>query len=112
MLTFLVLDAETTGFKFGQDRILSLAIMPIRRGDLQVGEAAGWVVFQSSAPVNAASSVHGILPSETAAGTAEREVLVALLPRRHGAVVVGRSHRVRRRDARRGAAAAFRHRLA
>ena len=88
-LTFLVLDAETTGFKVGQDRMLSLATMPIRHGDLHVGEAADWVVFQSSAPVNAASSVHGILPSETVAGTAERAVLAALLPRLHGAVVVG-----------------------
>lgn len=88
-LTFLVLDAETTGFKIGQDRLLSLATMPIRRGDLHVGEAAAWVVRQPAAAVNAATAVHGILPVDTAAGEDERAVLAALLPQLHGAIVVG-----------------------
>ncbi len=88
-LTFLVLDAETTGFRVGQDRLLSLATMPIRGGDLRVGEAAAWIVRQSSAPMNAATAVHGILPVDTAAGDPECEVLAALLPRLHGAILVG-----------------------
>ena len=88
-LRFLVLDAETTGFKVGQDHLLSLATMPVCAGDLRLGEAATWVVFQPATPMNAATAVHGILPSETAAGTAERDVLAALLPQLHGAVLVG-----------------------
>jgi len=88
-LTFLVLDAETTGFRVGRDRLLSLATMPIRGGDLRVGEAAAWIVRQPATPMNAATAVHGILPTDTAAGDAEREVLAALLPRLQGAIIVG-----------------------
>lgn len=88
-LVFLVLDAETTGFKVGQDRLLSLATMPVRGGDLRVGEAAAWLVRQPVAAVNAATAVHGILPADTAAGDDERAVLAALLPQLHGAIVVG-----------------------
>lgn len=88
-LRFLVLDAETSGFKIGEDRLLSLATMPIRGGDLLVGQAASWLVRQPAASVNAATTVHGILPSDTAAGDAERDVLAALLPQLHGAVIVG-----------------------
>lgn len=88
-LRFLVLDAETSGFKVGHDRLLSLATMPALGGDLRVGEAAGWVVRQPAATVNAATAVHGILPADTAAGDAERDVLAALLPQLHGAIIVG-----------------------
>lgn len=88
-LQFLVLDAETTGFKIGQDRLLSLATMPIRRGDLRVGEAASWVVRQPATRVNVATTVHGILPADTAGGAAERDVLAALIPQLHGAIIIG-----------------------
>ncbi len=88
-LRFLVLDAETTGFKVGQDRLLSLATMPIHGGDLRIGAASAWVVRQTATTVNAATTVHGILPSDSAGGDAERDVLAALLPQLHGAIVVG-----------------------
>ncbi|HLP02416.1 MAG TPA: 3'-5' exonuclease [Opitutaceae bacterium] len=88
-LRFLVLDAETTGFNIAQDRLLSLATMPIRRGDLRVGEAATWVVQQPTARVNAATTVHGLLPADLAHGAAERDVLAALLPQLHGAIIIG-----------------------
>ena len=88
-LRFLVLDAETTGFRVGRDRLLSLATMPIGGGDLRVGEAATWVVRQPTARVNAATTVHGLLPADLAHGLPEREVLAALLPRLHGAIIVG-----------------------
>lgn len=88
-IDFVVLDAETSGFKVGQDRLLSLATLPVRRGELVLREAEEWTIYQPEAPLNAATEVHGILPAETAAGTPEREVLAAVLPRLHGAVIVG-----------------------
>lgn len=88
-LSFLVIDAETSGFKIGQDRLLSLATIPLCAGDLHLGQAAEWVVYQPAAAVTPATEIHGILPSETASGAAEREVLADLLPRLHGAVLVG-----------------------
>ena len=88
-LSFLVLDCETTGFRVGTDRILSLATMPVHGGDLRIGAATAWLVRQPGAALNAATAVHGILPSDTAAGDDERAVLAALLPQLHGAVLVG-----------------------
>ena len=88
-LSFLVLDCETTGFRVGTDRILSLDTMPILGGDLRIGAATAWLVRQPGASLNAATAVHGILPSDTAAGDDERAVLAALLPQLHGAIVVG-----------------------
>jgi DNA polymerase III subunit epsilon len=88
-LAFLVLDCETTGFRVGADRILSLATMPMRGGDLRIGGASSWLVRQPGAALNAATAVHGILPSDTAAGDDERAVLAALVPQLHGAIVVG-----------------------
>jgi DNA polymerase-3 subunit epsilon len=88
-LSFLVLDCETTGFRVGTDRILSLATMPVLGGDLRIGAATAWLVRQPGAALNAATAVHGILPSDTAAGDDERAVLAALLPQLHGAVLVG-----------------------
>lgn len=88
-LRFLVLDAETTGFQVGRDRLLSLATMPALGGDLRVGAATTWVVRQPVASLNAATAVHGILPIDTAAGEDERAVLAALLPQLHGAIIVG-----------------------
>ena len=88
-LSFLVLDCETTGFRVGTDRILSLATMPVHGGDLRIGAATAWLVRQPGAALNAATAVHGILPSDTAAGDDERAVLAALLPQLHGTVLVG-----------------------
>ena len=88
-LAFLVLDCETTGFRVGTDRILSLATMPVHGGDLRIGAATAWLVRQPGAALNAATAVHGILPSDTAAGDDERAVLAALLPQLHGTVLVG-----------------------
>ncbi len=88
-IDFVVLDAETSGFKVGHDRLLSLAVLPVRRGELVLGQVREWTVFQPAAALNAATAVHGILPAETAAGTPEREVLAELLPLLPGTVVVG-----------------------
>lgn len=88
-IPFLVLDAETSGFKIGSDTLLSLAAMELRDGRALAGKTAAWIVYRDRAPVTAASEVHGILPSESARGLPEKEVLAALLPMIGGKVIVG-----------------------
>lgn len=88
-LTFIVLDAETTGFDPEKDRLLSLAILPAKAGRLEISALQSWVIFQPTAALTPAVRVHGILPAETAAGEPEPAVLAELLPRLHGAVLVG-----------------------
>lgn len=88
-LTFLVLDAETTGLNVLRDRMLALAIVEIRGGRLELGRTATWLIQQPDQRLTAAVAVHGILPRDTAAGRPEAEVTAELLPRLRGAVLVG-----------------------
>ena len=87
-LLFIVLDSETTGFNTANDRILSLAIAELRSGRLHIARSTSWL-FRQDRPVTQAVTVHGILPSDTAFGQPEHEVLLELLPRLQGAVIVG-----------------------
>lgn len=88
-LRFVALDAETTGFDVAKDRMLSLAIIEVKGGRLQVASSTAWLVYQATAPLGPAVSVHGILPAETATGRQEADILRDLLPRLQGAVLVG-----------------------
>jgi DNA polymerase III subunit epsilon len=88
-LMFLVVDTETTGFKAGHDRILSLAAVEVRRGQIAARRTAEWLIFQPGVRVTDAVAVHGILPAETAAGEPEAAVLGELLALLPGAVLVG-----------------------
>jgi len=88
-MRFVALDAETTGFDTAKDRMLSLAIIEVKGGRLQVSSSTAWLIYQATAPMSSAVSVHGILPSETATGRLEADILRDLLPRLQGAVLVG-----------------------
>lgn len=88
-MRFVALDAETTGFDTTKDRMLSLALMEVKGGRLQVASSTAWLIYQATAPMTSAVSVHGILPAETATGRQEEDILSDLLPRLQGAVMVG-----------------------
>ncbi len=88
-LRVVALDAETTGFSVSADRVLSLASIEVRHREIRVGTARSWLVYQESSPVNEAMTVHGILPSQTANGQPEREVMGELLGTLGGSLVVG-----------------------
>ena len=88
-VTFTVLDAETTGFRPGQDRILSIGLVPIRQGNIDVAGRRTWLVQQTDAPSNEAVKIHGISPAESAAGIPESQVLTELLHVLSGTVIVG-----------------------
>ncbi len=90
---FVALDAETTGFAIGKDRVLSLSILPLHNGRLRLVEMADWLVYQQQPAPNEATAIHGILPEETRHGTPEAEVVRSFLPLLEGAVLVG--HHVR-----------------
>ncbi len=88
-LRILVLDAETSGFRQSIDRMLSLSAVPVSGDRIRLPKMRSWMIYQADIVVNPATLVHGILPSETARGQSEREVLIELLPLLHDAVLVG-----------------------
>jgi DNA polymerase-3 subunit epsilon len=88
-MRFIALDAETTGFDQAKDRMLSLAILEVAGGRLQMASSKSWLIYQSEAPLSSAVSVHGILPAETAKGEPEADVLREVMPLLEGAVLVG-----------------------
>ncbi len=88
-LRFVVVDAETTGFDFSRDRILSLAAIPVEAGVIQLRTLRSWLVYHSDAPMTEAVRVHGILPADARTGEPEARVLRELLPMITGAILVG-----------------------
>lgn len=84
-----VLDAETTGFRIEQDRLLSLATLSVVNREIRIDSARQWLVYQVKAPVNEAMAVHGILPCETSGGQPEKEVIREFMERIGGCLIVG-----------------------
>jgi len=88
-INFIALDAETTGLRPGQDRLLSIGLIPVREGNIDVAGRRTWLVQQADAPSNEAVKIHGIAPAESAAGMPESQVLAELLEVLTGNVIVG-----------------------
>ncbi|WP_221029773.1 3'-5' exonuclease [Actomonas aquatica] len=88
-LEFIVLDAETTGFDYDTDRLLSIGLVPVRRGRILVEERRAWLVQQLDAPNNEAVKIHGIAPDASAHGQPEEKVLRELLDLLRGRILVG-----------------------
>jgi DNA polymerase-3 subunit epsilon len=86
---FVVLDTETSGFKIGVDRILSIALFEIINGQIEIDRSRKWLVFQPGITATAATAIHGILPSEIRSGISEKKVFEELIPLLSGAIVVG-----------------------
>lgn len=88
-LEVVALDAETSGFDPVKDNLLSIGLVPIHTGRLEVGQRRSWLVQQADSPNNEAVKIHGISPGESAQATPEAEVLAELLPEIAGKVIVG-----------------------
>jgi len=86
---FVVLDLETTGFSIQQDKILSVAALPLIGKRCAIGDLQSWIVYHPDAEVTPAMKVHTILPSESSHGIDEADVLLELLPLLEGAIIVG-----------------------
>jgi len=88
-LAIVALDAETSGFDPIKDHLLSIGLLPIRDGRLEVAKRRNWLVQQTDTPNNEAVRIHGIAPGESADATPEAEVLAELLPELSGKIIVG-----------------------
>lgn len=88
-IRFLVMDAETTGFDVRKDKLLSLAGVEIRAGQIDVSRVHSWMIFQPEVGVTDAATVHCILPSDTRSGLPEPLVIEQVLPDLQGSVIVG-----------------------
>lgn len=88
-LEFVALDAETTGFDVTTDRILSIAVVPMVAGKLDIEGRRTWLVQQTASPNNEAVKIHGIAPAESAEGIPETTVLEELLGVLTGKIIVG-----------------------
>ena len=87
--SFVVLDLETTGFSIHEDRILSIAALPLSGKRCRIEDLKSWIIYHSDAAVTPATEVHTILPSESSRGISEDAALLELLPLLEGAIIVG-----------------------
>ncbi len=88
-IRLIALDTECSGFEVGRDRLLSVGIIEIDLGSIQLDTSYEWLVYQPNIVANKATEIHGILPSDTLKGIPEREMLAELLPQIAGALIVG-----------------------
>ncbi|MDQ8181029.1 3'-5' exonuclease [Pelagicoccus sp. SDUM812005] len=88
-LPIVVLDAETTGFRVGFDRLLTLGLLKIEKLQIAIDSARSWTIYRETSVINEAVQVHGILPSESRNGIPEREVLAEFFEELQDAIIVG-----------------------
>lgn len=88
-LPLVAIDLETSGFRVGMDLILSVGTVAFQHGVIKVSGVSNWIVRHDRSPVNEATAVHGILPSQSGGGDPETEILNSLLPILEGAILVG-----------------------
>lgn len=86
---FVILDLETSGFSAHQDRILSIAAIPVSSKQCSIGELRNWLIYHSDAIITPATEVHTILPSDSSRGISEEAALLELLKMLEGAILVG-----------------------
>lgn len=75
-LRLLAVDLETTGLSFAHDAILSVGVVPVDGGRIDLGRARRWLVAHGDP--GAAVTVHGLTHDDLAAGRPLPEVLAEL----------------------------------
>lgn len=88
-LPLVALDLETSGFHVGMDLILSVGVVVFHNGEIPLSGISSWIVRHDHTPVNEATAVHGILPSQSGAGESEPDVLAAILRLLEGSILIG-----------------------
>lgn len=71
---FTVLDCETTGFDFKKDRILSIGLVKMRGGNIQLKSAVEIFIKQQN-DLQESAFIHGITREQLAGGLNENEAL-------------------------------------
>lgn len=88
-LRFVVLDTETTGLDYKQDKILSLAALPIQDFQVQVVNRFEAFFYQDNYQPDESVKVHGIMGEHLKSGEDEREILSDFLTYLKDAIIVG-----------------------
>ena len=88
-LRIVVLDAETTGFDYERDRMISLAALESSERRFSISTLRAWTIKQDRNLLTEAVKVHGLLPPEIENGSEEKQVLEEFLPLLANSLVVG-----------------------
>jgi len=76
---FVVVDVESSGLDARRDRLLAVGACALKRGRLDVGSSFERVIYQEQVSSKANILVHGIAPTEQAAGEPAEEALMDFL---------------------------------
>ncbi|MEN0106444.1 MAG: 3'-5' exonuclease [Pseudomonas sp.] len=76
---FVVLDLETSGLNMQRDQLLSIGAVVIEDGAIDLAQQFECTLQRSEQKVSASVLIHGIAPSELAAGVAPAEALLAFM---------------------------------
>jgi len=88
-LEFVALDLETTGLDASQDEILSIGLVSLKAGRIELASAEHYLVAPLGPIPEASATLHHITDDTAAAGAALPEVLPRLLSRLGGRVLLG-----------------------
>lgn len=86
---FVVLDTETTGLNPAKDEIISIACYRIQSMSLDLSDRFDTVIRKKDYPPGEHTRIHGIMAKHMAAGSPEREALLAFLEFIGGDILVG-----------------------
>ncbi len=76
---FVVVDVESSGLDARRDRLLAVGACALKQGRLDVGASFERVIFQEQVSTKANILVHGIAPTEQAAGLPAEQALMDFL---------------------------------
>ena len=85
---FLALDLETTGLDPGRDEIISMGLVPLRTGRLELGRGLGLPVRPEGNVGAASVAIHGLTDSAVAHGEPLASALEQLLEKLAGRVLL------------------------
>ena len=93
---FVALDLETTGLDPANDEILSIGLVALKAGRIDLGTAAHHLVSPERAIPERSATIHQITDDRAAQGDALADVLPQLLYRLAGRVLLGHHVRIER----------------
>lgn len=74
-----VLDLETSGLNLQRDQLLAIGAVVIEHGAIDLSQQFECTLYQADHQAGASTLIHGIAPSEIAAGRAPDEALLAFM---------------------------------
>jgi len=93
-IEFVSLDLETTGLHPGDDQILSVGLVALRNGRIDLGTARHYRIAPTRSIPERTARIHQITDDEAAKGRPIAEVLPLVLSRLSGCVMLGHHLRI------------------